>query len=226
MIVVITVIKIKGTHSKRDKREPQLVLWREMNQRTSPVSLTIPCPPWQPCHALLGPMSFDRKSGEGQQHDNVGRHLLEHVVAAISSISSKDPPSYPYPVPPLTPSTAHGSRRRSLELDECLHSEGPRKEIYLPWQRHQQLSSGCPVPLPHTPSPAPAAAHVVSTSHRPRMMCAPRPTPWGSSLSFREFSLPNAEVSEWLLSLSTEQSLRCLRGDSWHIWTSDGRWES
>lgn len=61
----------------------------------------------------------------------------------------------PLPLPPLTPSTAHSSRRRSLELAEHPHCRGPRKEIYLPWQRHQQLSSGCPVPLPHTPSPSP-----------------------------------------------------------------------
>lgn len=155
----------------------------------------------------------------------VGWHLLEHIVAAISTIMLKDPPSYPYPLPLLTASTAHRSRRRSLELAEHLHCGGPRKETYLPWQRNQQLSSRCPIPLPHTPSLAQAVAHEVSTSHHPRMMCAPRPAPWGSSLGSRELSLPNAEVSEWLSSLRTEQSLRCQRGDSWHSWTSDGRWE-
>lgn len=155
---------------------------------------------------------------------SVGWHLLEHFVAAISSIVLKDPSAYPYPLPPLTPSTAH-SRRRSLEMDEHLHCGGPRKEIYLPWQRHQQLSSGCPVPAPHTPSLAPAVTHVVSTCHHPWMMCAPCPALLGSSFGSRELSLPNAEVSEWLSSLSTEQRLRCQRGDSWQIWTSDGRWE-
>lgn len=64
--------KNKGRYSKRGKREPQLVLWREMSQRTSPASLTIPCLPQQPCHTLLGPMSFDKKSGEGEQCDRCG----------------------------------------------------------------------------------------------------------------------------------------------------------
>lgn len=153
----------------------------------------------------------------------VGWHLLEHIIAVISTIVLKHPPSYPYPLPPLTPSTAHSSGRRSLESAKDLHCGGPRKEIYLPWQRHQQLSSGCPFPLPHSPSPAPAVAHVVSTSHCPQMMSTPCPAPRGSSLGFRELSLPNAEVSEWLLSLSTEQSLKMPeRGPMAHL---DIGWE-
>lgn len=57
-----------------------------MSQRTSPASLTILCLPQQPSHTLLGPMSFDKKSREGEQRDKWGWHLLEHIVAAISTM--------------------------------------------------------------------------------------------------------------------------------------------
>lgn len=193
-----------------------------MSQRISAASLTMPCLPQQPCHTLLAPMSSDKKRGEGEQRDksgvaSPGAHRSSHLHHR-----AQGPTFLPLPLPPLTPSTAHGSQRRSLASAEHLHSEGPRKEIYLPWQRHQQLSFGCPVALPHSPSPAPA---VVGTSPCPRMMCAPCAAPQRSNLSSRELSLPNAEVSEWLWSLSTEQSLSCQTGDSGPIWILDGRWE-
>lgn len=42
---------------------------------------------------------------------SAGWHLLEHIVAAISSIVLKDPPSYPT-LPPSTPDPKHCSRQQ------------------------------------------------------------------------------------------------------------------
>lgn len=91
---------------------------------------------------------------------SMGWELLEHIAVASSTIMLEDPLSYPYPLPPFSPKhwEAHGSGRRSSESAEHLHFGGPREGIYLPWQRHRQLSSGRPVPLPPLPQPSPSSS--------------------------------------------------------------------
>lgn len=102
-------------------------------------------------------------------------------------------------------------------------SEGPERE----YTYHGKGTGSSPPDAPllslHSPSLAPAVVHVASTSRRPRMarlLCIQHCE--GSNLGFRELSLPNAEVSEWLSSLNTVQSVKRQRGLMAHL---DIGWE-
>lgn len=131
----------------------------------------------------------------------------------------------PTPFHPLAPSNV---KLTAVEGDprsgpSAFISEGPERE----YTYHGKGTGSSPPDAPfvslHSPSLAPAVVHVASTSRRPRtarLLCIQHCE--GSNLGFRELSLPNAEVSEWLSSLNTVHSVKRQRGLMAHL---DIGWE-